>query len=275
MAERDETEKPVGEQPPAASPPGLPNVEGPSISPARAADEGSADPALLPHLPDPASQPKQALTAGFAWSRIAGPASVAAAALFGAVIGALAMGHLAAPQPDSAALAERHAAQQSLAKLGKEVSTLKAELTAAHRTARAQTAQLAKLSETLTEKLTRDSALVTGSIQPPQTIAAAPAAAAASPQPAAQAMPPLPQPRPAQIARVEAPRAVPGWSVLGERRGFVYVRSAHEIFRVAPGARLPGLGLVEEVRRQDGGWVVVTPRGLIVAEHEPRFYEPF
>jgi hypothetical protein len=37
------------------------------------------------------------------------------------------------------------------------------------------------------------------------------------------------------------------------------------VFEVVPGANLPGLGRVETIRRQDGRWVVVTSRGLIVA----------
>jgi len=37
------------------------------------------------------------------------------------------------------------------------------------------------------------------------------------------------------------------------------------VYRVIPGDRLPGLGVVEDVRRDDAGLVVVTSRGLIVA----------
>ena len=37
------------------------------------------------------------------------------------------------------------------------------------------------------------------------------------------------------------------------------------IYEVGPGAPLPGVGKVEAVRRQDGRWVVVTPKGLIVS----------
>ena len=38
------------------------------------------------------------------------------------------------------------------------------------------------------------------------------------------------------------------------------------MFEVVPGANLPGLGKVETIRRQDGRWVVVTPKGFIVSQ---------
>jgi hypothetical protein len=168
--------------------------------------------------------------------------------------------------------------QLAIARLSREVGTLKSELASAGKSARAQTAQLAKLNETLTEKLARESASVTGSIFAPQTTTPkAEAQPAPTAQPAsAQAAAPLPPPRPsAEIAASNEPTVVQGWSVVGARRGLVYVRSGHDIFGVAPGARLPGVGLVEEVRRQDGEWIVVTRRGLIVAERERRPYDRY
>jgi hypothetical protein len=37
------------------------------------------------------------------------------------------------------------------------------------------------------------------------------------------------------------------------------------LYEVVPGADLPGVGRVQTIRRQDGRWVVVTPKGLIVS----------
>ena len=37
------------------------------------------------------------------------------------------------------------------------------------------------------------------------------------------------------------------------------------ILEVIPGDNVPGLGRIDGIRRQDGRWVVVTSRGLIVA----------
>ena len=51
------------------------------------------------------------------------------------------------------------------------------------------------------------------------------------------------------------------------RRGHALVEHRYgALFTVSAGSVLPGLGLVEWVKRQDGQWVVVTARGLIT-EH--------
>jgi hypothetical protein len=37
------------------------------------------------------------------------------------------------------------------------------------------------------------------------------------------------------------------------------------LFEVLAGDAMPGLGRIEAIKRQDGRWVVVTTKGLIVA----------
>jgi hypothetical protein len=46
--------------------------------------------------------------------------------------------------------------------------------------------------------------------------------------------------------------------------GVALVEGRKGIIEVEPGTTLPGAGRVEEIRRQDGRWVVVTNKGLIV-----------
>jgi hypothetical protein len=46
--------------------------------------------------------------------------------------------------------------------------------------------------------------------------------------------------------------------------GVALVEGRRGIIEVEPGATLPGAGRIEEIRRQDGRWVVVTQKGLIV-----------
>ena len=46
-----------------------------------------------------------------------------------------------------------------------------------------------------------------------------------------------------------------------------------DIYEVALGAPLPGLGPVREIKRDAGRWVVVTPRGLIVSPRDRRSFE--
>jgi hypothetical protein len=38
---------------------------------------------------------------------------------------------------------------------------------------------------------------------------------------------------------------------------------------------LPGLGRVEQVKRQDGRWMVLTPKGMIVSLRDRRYFEQF
>ena len=48
-----------------------------------------------------------------------------------------------------------------------------------------------------------------------------------------------------------------------------------EVYQVVLGAPLPGLGPVESIKRQDGRWVVTTPKGIIVSMRDRRYFEEF
>ncbi len=254
MADNEHTsDKPVEHK--AETPAALPSVESPSISPAEAPAETEAKkeaPAVLPPKPEPVSVFAQHRS-GFG---LLAASFVAVAAATG-VLGAFAMS--LAPR-DAGAAQERHAMQQSLAKLTQDIASLKSDLAVSEKTARAQTARIADLDASLKAKLARDQTAVTGSIAAPATTAAKPDETA-----------PLPPPKPQISTASPAHSIVDGWSVLGMRRGFVYVRSRDDVYRVIPGDRLPGLGIVEDVRRDDAGWVVVTRAGLIVASRRGGF----
>jgi hypothetical protein len=58
---------------------------------------------------------------------------------------------------------------------------------------------------------------------------------------------------------------VEGWTLRDVYDGTATVVGRAGIFDVIPGDPLPGVGRVDAIRRQDGRWVVVTSRGLIVA----------
>jgi hypothetical protein len=186
-------------------------------------------------------------------------ASVAIAAALGAVIGAATTDGFSSPAAVNApGVEENKAMQQSVARLTKEITSLKASLEAANKSAHSQ---IAKISE----RLNRGSAQITGSITPPQTV---PASAA-----------PIPMPRPASAGSETQPPArvsiVADWSIRQARDGYVYVQGHGDIYEVVPGAPLPGLGPVEQIKRQDGRWVVVTPKGIIVSMRDRRYFEQF
>ncbi len=94
---------------------------------------------------------------------------------------------------------------------------------------------------------------VTGSVPPPAT-----AAAAAAPVP-------LPAPKP-EVARLPT---VEGWVLRDVAQGGALIEGRRGIYRgiyeVYAGDSVPGVGRIDAIRRQDGRWVVVTSKGLIVA----------
>jgi len=264
---------------------GLPAVESPPLSPAGPVDasEVAPEPVIEPIAPSTKSAsaeeaPSPAASAAtlfqfprLKWSRrnkrnAMLAASVMLAAALGAVLGAVSTAALnAAPPPraDIAGLEERKAMQQSIAHLSRQVASLKTGLDAANKSAQTQ---VAKLGDKITDRFNAIAADVTGSITPPQTVPAAPS----------PALTPVPQPRPA-IAEAEPapprPSIIPGWTLRSARDGMAFVEGHGEVYQAVLGAPLPGLGPVQTIKREDGRWMVVTPRGIIVSMRDRRYFE--
>lgn len=247
------------ELPAVASPPLSPASETPAVATA-------VEPIVPPSAIEPIAEPTIATLPRFVlrprhkrYALLA--ASVTFAAALGAVIGALASGGYSAPaKPDVIAVEQNKAMQQSIAKLGKEITTLKASLEQVNKSAHSQ---IAKISE----RLEQSAAEITGSITAPQTTA--------------PAVTPLPMPRPAQrFAAVEPPPparmpVLAGWSIHDTRNGYVFVENHGALYQVRLGVPLPGLGPVQSVKRQDGRWIVLTPKGIIVSLRDRRYFEEF
>jgi hypothetical protein len=149
-------------------------------------------------------------------------------------------------------------------------------------------AKLAKLSEAV-EKLRNAQATTLAAAAPAAAAPVATAHAAAAPAAAAPAAPkenikevtgsvapsataaatPAPTAAPATPAKPEVARlpTVEGWVLRDVGRGGngALVESRRGIYEVYPGEPIPGLGRVDAIRKQDGRWVVVTSKGLIVA----------
>jgi hypothetical protein len=58
---------------------------------------------------------------------------------------------------------------------------------------------------------------------------------------------------------------VDGWVLRDVGRGSALIEGRQGLYEVYAGDPVPGLGRVDAIRRQDGRWVVVTSKGLIVA----------
>lgn len=254
----------------------LPTIESPSISPATPEPIIEPIAEVLPVIePVAAGAPAPELTSASEATAAPAPgprfvlrprhkryallaASVAIAAALGAVIGAVASGGFGTPLPriDVAGVEDRKAMEQSISRLAKEVTTLKTSLEAANKSAHSQ---IAKITERFDRAASEE--MITGSISPPQTVA------------------PVPTPRPVpRIAAVEVQAStrlpvIQGWAIRDARDGFVYVQGNGDVYQVVPGAPLPGLGPVASVKRQDGRWVVTTPKGIIVSMRDRRYFE--
>jgi hypothetical protein len=201
-------------------------------------------------------------------------ASIAIAAVLGAAAGGFAVRRVAGGERQSVVIREENKAMaQSTAHLAKQVAGLKANLSDVKKAAHAQFAKLADQVKRAPARVSE----VTGSIPAP----AKQMPAKPTPAESTAAVVPLPRPAPhlaaagapPAIAAAESrPSVVPSWRVRGMHRGHLYVEGHGDVFRVALGAVLPELGRVEAIRRQNGRWVVVTPKGLIVSR---RFVERF
>jgi hypothetical protein len=77
-------------------------------------------------------------------------------------------------------------------------------------------------------------------------------------------MPEAPSP-PVSTASSETDSVVDGWVLRNVSGGSALVEGRPGLIQVMPGDSLPGVGRVETIKREDGRWVVVTARGLIVS----------
>jgi hypothetical protein len=206
-------------------------------------------------------------------------AVVAIAASVGAISGALAtagMMHFAAPAP--AQVADTSALDASVARIDADVVALKANVEHTSKTGLGQfnrtndrldklekaqaepMAKIAKLSETVDKLRATPPATpaqaaaapkeTTGSIAPTQvaTAAAGPAPAPAAPK--------------TEIGRLPT---IEGWVLRDVSNGGALIEGRGGLYEVYAGDPIPGVGRVDAIRRQDGRWVVVTNKGLIVA----------
>jgi hypothetical protein len=185
-------------------------------------------------------------------------AAIAIAAAVGAVTGALTTSALSRFSEDASTTAslrdDGRRLEEAVMRIGREVAALKSNVDVSAKSASAQmarlnermektdkaqseaTAKVAKLADTLERSAAADHT-VTGSI--------------------ATAVPPVPS-LPAQSAIVD------GWALRSVQNGTALIQGRIGLVEVEPGDSLPGLGRIETIRRQDGRWVVVTSRGLIV-----------
>jgi hypothetical protein len=213
-------------------------------------------------------------------------AIVALAALAGAISGTLATVAVIHFATDAASTNSTAAVEASVSRIDADIIALKAGLEHATKTDQTQfnktndrldkiekaqaepASKLAKLSEAMDRlrippgaapattaaatpaATTRD---ITGSVAPASANAAAGASSAAT----APTAPPK-----SEVARLPT---VDGWTLRDVKHGGALIEGRQGLYEVYAGDPVPGLGKVDAIRKQDGHWVVVTSKGLVVA----------
>jgi hypothetical protein len=262
----------------------LPVVEAPSLDGADA-DRPAAEPAAEPvqaqadapiwMTESHAADDRADETAGFEFASAPQPrsfrfallaATIAVAAGFGSFVGALTasgVGRHEAADAVASRAADARVLQTLKTELA-ELTALKASVDATNRNSGAQfgkiadrltsleraqaepAAKLARLAEAV-DRLDKRSAAapeITGSIAKP-----------AQPEPAAASMP------------AASETVLNDWIVRDVRNGRALVESRYGgVYVASVGGNLPRLGRVEAVRRQAGGWIVVTAKGTITSD---------
>jgi hypothetical protein len=204
--------------------------------------------------------------------------AIAVSAALGSAVGAMAAAAFAKPQPlssDGARTIEVNALRGVITQLSADVASLKASI---DNNAKSTSAQMAKIADRVerAEKAQAEPASRVAKLSElleridKRTASAAPAPAAAPVATVAAA--PAPETT-GSVAPKQQDRApvLNGWVLREVFNGSAMVENERMgMFEVVPGANLPGVGRVENIRRQDGRWVVMTPKGMIVSQAETR-----
>jgi hypothetical protein len=225
-------------------------------------------------------------------------AVIALAAVAGAIGGALATAGFGQGNATQAAAAPRNIElEAAVARIDADILALKASVeqnaklgvTQFNKTSdrlekveKAQVEPAAKLAKLADEVGKLRAAHAAAAIPAPAPVAAAPVAAAAPAQVAAAAPATSVVPKdvtgsvtppaaaavlPATAAKSEVARlpTVEGWVLRDVGHGGALIESRRGVFEIYAGDSIPGVGRVDAIRKQDGRWVVVTSKGLIMS----------
>jgi hypothetical protein len=184
-------------------------------------------------------------------------ATVAIAASFGAVAGSFGgtmFQHAPAPvrvaahtaAPNNNAAEEIRALKETVTQLRAHTKTLSDNVAALKLSVSNTSAQLTKMNESIERRAAAPAAPeTTGSIA-----AAKPAAA-----PVALGAPP---------AHLQHP-VVAGWTLRRVYDGAALIEGREGVIEVEPGIMIPGIGRIDDIKKIDGRWAVLTSKGIIVS----------
>jgi hypothetical protein len=219
-------------------------------------------------------------------SRFAAMAAVVAlATVAGAIGGALATAGLTRVADAGAMTSSNGALETAIARIDADIVALKAGLEHTSKLGMSQfnktsdrldkiekaqtepTAKLARLSEAL-DKLRSTQPAAAASVTTTASPAPAPSAApkdltgTVTTPTGAAALPPPAAPPKTEMARLPT---VEGWVLRDVGHGGALIEGRNGLYEVYAGDPVPGLGRVDAIRKQDGRWVVITTKGLVVS----------
>jgi hypothetical protein len=177
-------------------------------------------------------------------------ATVAVAASLGAVAGSFGGATFARAPAEAQTAAhsakestdEIKALKETVAQLRSNTKTLSDNVGALKLSVSNANAQLTQIAETVERRAAAPAAPeTTGSI--------------AKPVPLVLGAPPAPLQHP----------IVQGWTLRRVYDGAALIEGRDGIIEVEPGTTIPGLGRIEDIKKQDGRWTVFTSKGIIVA----------
>lgn len=187
--------------------------------------------------------------------------SLALAAAIGAVAGSLGsagiMRFVMTTESAVVPASDNSRLEKTVTQLRADVTQLRTTLEASAKNTNAQLARFGERSQAeSTAKLTQIVATLDRLERHPV------AAAAAAPETTGSIKEAAAPPKPSVLA---------GWALRDIYNGRALVEGRNgALFEVGPGSSLPGVGRVASIKRQDGKWVVVTPKGIIEAELDSR-----
>jgi hypothetical protein len=208
-------------------------------------------------------EPETDQSAGmFGKRRLAALAAVVAlATVAGALGGALATAGLGHFVGDDAASAGNRALEAAVARIDADILNLKVSVEHASKSGMSQYNKTSDRLDKVEKAQAEPAAKLAKLSEAVDKLRAAPVAPVAAKETTGSIAPASADAPKAEVARLPT---VEGWVLRGVANGVALIEGRRGIYEVYAGDPVPGAGRVDAIRRQDGRWVVVTSKGLIV-----------
>src|SRR5262245_20952971 len=222
------------------------------MSPSAGGDATAAD--------DAAREPAEESAAPYVSRYSVLAASLALAAALGAMVGALIAYGLARPAAIPAAagrtaLEDIQSLKENVVQARVELAALKLSIDSANRNTGAQLTRISERIDRVEHSQAEPAAKLTKAVDALERLSRGEASSKDVTGSVVAAAGGVNQSKPA---------AVEGWVVRDVYRGTALIEGRMGVIEVDQGDVVPGLGRVDAIRKQDGRWVVVTPKGLIM-----------